>query len=517
MWTLYVKSGTNIPGSNSSIPSPYIRVMWKGIHNLYIGKTPIMKKTRNPVFDQNNQNPISLPVIWGNVLNFQIFQSNRFLPDEMLGDVVVPIADIKPMIDYCLEVNCKFIPDDRCFITVFLKPPAGPYELRPLAGNDKIIHYHLSFNPPIDSIEVAKSVELTLIHGSTEEGEIHVVNTNSKLSGFASYGDELVFTSNGWTPVFETKLSYFSMMYSLGFGSNGDCSVVPCIKSTGQYKGIVSIIVTGSPQFPDEDTKNNWTKVSHIPPNYIGCIHNMSYNLSEPGYYVGGFMLNCINGFLSASMIKYYRLDFPFTLREVGRDFLFMKTLPWTRVKGTIQEPITVEKAIQIHQIGWPTVFMCEATSVFPTYPHDLNLTPFNGNFAPVKKGFLKSNFDGIERHHRITGRFNQLNVHETGEYSILKVTELDDSVRFIVVSLASDKDLSFLGGSYFRMIDLPTKVELFFLDIKLPAKKTVVGVFYRLHDGRWDFKPTPGFVCIVDDSNIDVSELMDYKPQVSE
>jgi len=493
MWKVFVKDAKSLQSKSNNPPDSYIRMVSIGAQNYYFAKTGIIKKSKNPAYDENGQKPFYFPECRGFGVLFKIYDHRVILHDRFIGQAYVQLDKVEYGKDIKINVDCKYLPEDVCYLTIMLVPPTEPLLHSPFTENDNILTFFLIFDPPINEIPKNKLIELSFIHASVYEGEIHQVIGGQDHFGLKSTKDHSFKINGCYTQVFEIDLPNFNLGTTFGYKGRDACMFMPCIFSRSSYVGRVIINVAASVSLPPLIEKEEYINVRHNNTNNTHIFETIEYSIENNGIYAGGIIFDSSKREFVRYPVKYSEdAQVPLVIQDLSYNLLPPDIRLWTRLNSSSLFPITFQMAVSYHRIEWPINFKFEIG--WKQYIHNINIfmIPYSDAFTKIKNSFWTYDFQGIKHKHGQFGRDSESYNKMDGEKAIIKTQELDPSIKYIAVTAYSYvEEFKDVEGLYVRITDKATKVELSFTPLQYSGYQALIGIMFKLPNGLWDFQPT--------------------------
>ena len=506
MWTVYVKRGNSITSDSSKTPDTYVKMCGIGHSSYYFGKTSIFKKTNNPEWDINQQNPFYFPSILSNKLEFKIFEHRTILFDKFLGNCFLELDNISFGIDIQLNIDFVFLPDDICYLIVVILPPNQSIKRSPFNCDYKNLFISLSFDPPLKDKSFLNLIELSLFQISLYEGEIHHLTSNSIQEGLKTSSNMYFYTKGGFSPLFEIDLLLFSLEGTFGYKGKSDFVIIPCIFNRSDYIGTIFLDIYGTYKLSSLDKKYSYYHSKDLI-NYFSLLEQKPFQIENKGLYSGGILIDNKYEIINHSFIYSSDGQIPNLINDLSKSILPIGVNKWTRLISTQEIPINLSMACAFQRVLIPKKIKFEIGWKKYIYDIKLKLIPYDENLNLIKLKFWNK-INGIKENHP-WGSDDKVRKIDNEKITFL-IPEIDPKFKYFVLTLSSYYEkFDEIEGLYLRIINKDLKIELSFTPINFHNNSMILGIFYQISLEKWEFKPLFLFPDSINEKDINLSSIL--------
>ncbi|KAH0786560.1 C2 domain containing protein [Histomonas meleagridis] len=245
MFHIYIVRGSNLPaGDINGKSDPYCIIEARcGGKDIRIAKTKIIKKTLNPVWDQELKIPYAVNTTFLKYINIKVYDYDMIGSDDYLGNVKLDFSTNEIVFDRTVKykLDTKLKTKGEPTIEVQIRRIHITNQHDPSLYGDRLVFY-LEFNPPLNPGRRNTNISfltLDLRNGGCCRVQPAPLDDN----GIKVYHHATQFFPTGWTPLASIN------RWKIKKGPTPDFLIyVPLIEVTDNYQGVVILNCIGTSQ-----------------------------------------------------------------------------------------------------------------------------------------------------------------------------------------------------------------------------------------------------------------------------
>ncbi|KAH0789318.1 C2 domain containing protein [Histomonas meleagridis] len=504
MFRIYVISGKNLPAADRNGKSdPYAVVYAKAFGSkIKIGKTKIIKKTLDPVWDEHLEKPFAFYFPFLKIITIKVYDYDYVGKDDYLGKVKINFltnpfeCDRISSIPLKTSLKTKGPPT----IEIMVSPNAfSAFKTDEKSKKDveRIVSF-LEFNPPLKPGHIIS----TLSYYVFDRADGGCARRVPRESNHDDYGIKVKFpqtqvSSTGITPYltfnatslqthpFSSIQLYYVPIVEILDGYTGTVTL-KCLSFDPRENKIPTLLFQEHFQFQGKDVKSSQYYL-HISD---GCKNPSNVQLP------GGLNVLTHGGCLSLSSFNGNLTEFVESLKAQVlfkiRDGLTL----FHRLEVDLNKCLTLNYVANYfkHPIPKTIIFYGDYQSP-PGFPLDEGIEAYDIDFNPLGNVCFSHRKDLQDCMELVVDRSKKFDKFKNETlYLKVKLFDLPPEVRYLLVGISQyqNKPFPLNKGGYFRLYDESDMFEFMNLTVREKGEGSAVLIclLWKMDDGDWAFMP---------------------------